>query len=157
MPLANNGSIDPLAAHLGSLYLSGNNSFDSYDVGLSIVGEKIPIITRKPSAERKQLRKQRVGELSAYVIYIVTMTSELLTNMCWRTNADLMSRLENIEEIVATNNNSIKIFLSSIKILLSNNIDQNQRDLNAALLVRRFETVNRILQGVQPYFFSLAY
>jgi len=68
LPAANNGSMDTLAAHLGSLYLSGMTASDSYDVGLSIIGEDpIPVIGRVSSDQRKQLRKERNAELETYV------------------------------------------------------------------------------------------
>jgi len=68
LPSANNGSTDALATHLGSLYFGGHVAYDPYDVGLSILDAgSIPIVYREPYSKRKQLRKERVADLSAYV------------------------------------------------------------------------------------------
>ena len=68
LPSANNGSTDALATHLGSLYLAGQFAYDSYDVGLSVLDTgSIPMVNREPYSKRKQLRKERVANLSAYV------------------------------------------------------------------------------------------
>ena len=62
MPSARGGLTGHLENYLGSLYLTGNDNCDSYDVGLSlgphstISGvDSVPTIDRKPSTERNLL------------------------------------------------------------------------------------------------------
>jgi len=68
LPSANNGSTEVLATHLESLYLGGDVAYDSYDVGLSVLDTgSILIVNREPYSKRKQLRKEQLVNLSAYV------------------------------------------------------------------------------------------